>query len=118
VKFKNGIIGKTGASFVISTPYNFNLIIHGTKGSVQNEKFFTKELFAGQEGWQTLNCTLINSGDVSHHPFHGIINAFVEDIDNDVDSGIRLDFGIKVHEVCSAIDRSAETGEVVKFPIL
>ena len=118
LKFKNGAIGKTGGSFEIESPYVFNIIIHGSKGSVMNEKFFSKEVFAGQEGYQSFNCTLINSGEVSHHPFKTLVNALVEDIDNDTDSLIRLDYGIKVHELALAIDLSAETGKPVKLPIV
>ncbi len=118
VKFKNGAIGKTGGSFEIECPYVFNIMIHGSKGSILNDKFFTKDIFAGQEGFQDFNCTLINSPEVTHHPFPQVINAFVDDIINDNDSKIRLDYGIKVHEVGLAIDRSIETGEIVKLPIL
>lgn len=118
VKFKSGAIGKTGGSFEIECPYIFNIIIHGSKGSIVNEKFFTKDIFAGQEDFQDFNCTLINSGEVTHHPFGQLIDAFVEDIDNDKDSKIRLEYAIKVHEVGLAIDRSVETGEIVKLPIL
>jgi predicted dehydrogenase len=119
LKFKSGMIGKTGSSFVISTPYNFNLVVHGTKGTIQNDHFFTKELFAGQEGWQDFNCILLNSGEVSHHPFQRLIDAFMDDVINDVESGINMDFAIKVHEVCCAIDMSAAAGgETIKLPIL
>lgn len=118
VKFKNGAIGKAGGSFEIESPYVFNIMVHGSKGSILNEKFFTKDIFAGQEDFQTFNCTLINSGEVAHHPFGLVINSFIDDIINDVDSLIRLDYGIKVHEVCMAIDKSVETGEKVKLPLL
>ena len=118
VKFKSGAIGKTGGSFEIECPYVFNIIVHGTKGSVLNDKYYSKEIFAGQEGFQNLNCTLIDSGDVAHHPFSATVDAFVEDILNDIDSKIRLDFAIKAHEVGLAIDRSVETNEIVKLPLL
>jgi predicted dehydrogenase len=118
VKFKNGAIGKTGGSFEIECPYVFNIMIHGSKGSILNDKFFTKDVFAGQEGFQDFNCTLINSPEVTHHPFPQVINAFMDDIVNDNDSKIRLDYGIKVHEVGLAIDKSIETGEIVRLPIL
>jgi predicted dehydrogenase len=118
VKFKNGTIGRTGASLEVKSPYFFNIIVHGSKGSVLNEKFFTNEFFAGQEGYQTFNCTLINSGEAEHHPFSTTIDAFINDIDNNIDSRIRLDFGIKVHEVAFAIIKSAATGKPVKLPLL
>jgi predicted dehydrogenase len=118
VKFKNGIIGKTGGSFEIECPYYFNIMIHGSRGSILNEKFYTKDIFAGQEGFQEFNCTLINNPNVEHHPFGAVINAFVDDIENDVDSKIRLDYGLKVHEVALAIDKSIETGEKIVFPFI
>ena len=119
VKFKSGAIGKAGGSFEIECPYVFNIIAHGSKGSILNDEFFTKEIFAGQEDFQKFNCTLINSGEVAHHPFGMVINSFIDDIINDVDSLIRLDYAIKVHEVCMAIDKSAEAGgEKVKLPLL
>ena len=93
-------------------------MLHGSKGSILNEKYYSKEIFAGQEDFQKFNTTLVNSGEVSHHPFGSCINAFIDDILNDVDSNVRLEYGIKVHEVCMAIDRSAETGEKVRLPIL
>jgi predicted dehydrogenase len=107
-----------GDSFEIESPYYFNIIVHGSKGSILNDKFFTKEVFAGQEGYQDFNCTLMNSGEVSHHPFSAIVDAFVEDIEHNVDSKLRLEFTIKVHEVCLAIDTSAATGKVIKLPLL
>ena len=118
VKFKNGTIGRTGASLEVTCPYFFNIVIHGSKGSILNEKFFTKEFFAGQEGYQSFNCTLINSGEVTHHPFTATIKAFMDDIDHGHDSRIRLDFGIKVHEVAFALIKSAKTGQPVKLPLL
>lgn len=117
LKFKKGAIGKTGGSFEIECPYYFNIMIHGSKGSVINEKYYSKELFRGQEDFQEFNCTLINSGEVSHHPFSSVINAFVNDIDKDIDSRISLDFGFKVHEVALAIDQSVKTGKPVTLPI-
>lgn len=119
VKFKNGAIGRTGGSFEIESPYLLNIIIHGSKGSVLNEKFYSKEYFAGQEGYQSFNCQYLDKGHpFSNHPFPQLVNAFIEDIDNDIDSKVRLDFAIKVHEVCLAINRSAETGEKVKLPLI
>ena len=118
MKFTNGTIGRTGANLEVTSTYFFNIVIHGTKGSILNEKFYTGEFFAGQEGYQSFNCTLINSGEVTHHPFSATINAFIEDIDRDIDSRIRLDFGLKVHEVAFALIKSAEIGKPVKLPLL
>jgi len=118
VRFKNGAIGKTGGSFEIESPYLINIMIHGSKGSILNEKFYSKDVFAGQEGYQTFNCELLTKGEVEHLAFGEVIDAFIDDITDDRDSKIRLDYALKVHEVCMAIDRSIETGEKVKLPVM
>ena len=117
VKFRHGAIGRTGGSFEVESPYVFNIIVHGSEGSVYNDTYYSKRLFAGQEDFQSLNCTLINSGDVAHHPFQAVVNALVEDLEKDLDSRIRLEFGLKVHEVILAIDRSAQSGKPVRLPL-
>jgi UDP-N-acetyl-2-amino-2-deoxyglucuronate dehydrogenase len=118
VKFKNGAIGRTGASLEVKSPFFLNIIIHGTKGSIINDKFYSREFFSGQEDYQTFNCASIDLGDAYHHAFSAAVDAFVEDIVHDIDSGIRLDFGLKVHEVAFALMKSAETGRPVKLPLL
>ena len=118
VKFKNGTIGKTGASFEIESPYVFNLILHGSKGSIINNKFYTKDTFAGQEDWQIFASANPDSGHVSHHSFPGLINDFVNDVDGKGTAEANLDFAIRVHEVALAIEISAETKKSVKLPIL
>ena len=94
------------------------MMVLGTRGSILNDTYYTKEFFAGQEGYQTFNCSLITIGNAYHHAFSATIDAFIEDIDHDIDSGIRLDFGLKVHEVAFALIKSAETGNPVKLPLL
>lgn len=119
VKFKNGTIGRTGGSFEIECPYTFNIILHGSKGSVINDKFYSKELFKGQEKWQTFASTKPDSGLVEHHPFQAMVNTFIDYI-NDKDDAIdiNMDFAFKVHELALAIDKSAESGEIVKLPLV
>lgn len=46
----------------------FGIVLHRSKGSVLNEKFYTKDWFPGQEGWQQFNATFLDSGDVAHRP--------------------------------------------------
>jgi predicted dehydrogenase len=118
VKFKNGAIGRTGASLEVTSPFFFNIVVHGTKGSILNDKFYTKDFFAGQEGYQAFNSSSINLGEAYPNAFLAAIDAFIIDIDQDIDSRIRLDFGIKVHEVALALIKSAETGKPVKLPLL
>ncbi len=117
VKFKNGKIGKTGCSFENECPYVMNIILHGSKGAVLNEKFYTKEWFPGQEGWQQFNTTYLDSGDVTHHPFKEMIDDLADALVNDKEATANIHEAYKSHEICLAIDRSIETGQKVKLPL-
>ncbi|MHC4741024.1 MAG: Gfo/Idh/MocA family protein [Planctomycetota bacterium] len=117
VKFKGGKIGKTGCSFENECPYTMNIVLHGSKGSVLNEKFYSKEWFPGQEGWQQFNSTFLDSGDVAHHPFQGMMDDMAAALLEDKETAANIHEAYKSHEICLAIDRSIETGRVVKLPL-
>jgi predicted dehydrogenase len=117
VKFENGGIGKTGCSFEIESPYVMNIILHGSGGSVYNDRFFTRNWFSGQSGWQRFNTIFLDSGDVSHHPYKGMIDQFVEALDGSEEPWNNIDSAYRSHEVCLAIDRSVDSGEAVALPL-
>ncbi|TKJ36785.1 MAG: oxidoreductase [Planctomycetes bacterium B3_Pla] len=117
VKFKNGKIGKTGCSFENECPYVMNIVLHGSKGSVLNEKFYTKEWYPGQEGWQNFNTIYLDSGDVAHHPFKEMVDDLAEALVNDKETTANIHEAYKSHEICLAIDRSIETGKAVRLPL-
>ncbi|MFQ6035336.1 MAG: Gfo/Idh/MocA family protein [Sedimentisphaerales bacterium] len=117
VKFKDGKIGKTGCSFENECPYVMNIIIHGSKGSVLNEKFYTKEWYPGQQGWQNFSAIFLDSGDVVHHPFKEMVDDLAEALINDREPTANIHEAYKSHEICLAIDRSIETGQIVKLPL-
>jgi len=117
VKFKDGKIGKTGCSFENECPYVMNIIIHGGKGSVLNEKFYTKQWFPGQQNWQNFSAIFLDSGDVTHHPFKEMVDDFAEALVNNKEATANIHEAYKSHEICLAIDRSIETGQIVKLPL-
>ncbi len=117
VKFRNGKIGKTGCSFENECPYTMNIVLHGSQGSVQNEKFYTKAWFPGQEGWQQFNATPLDSGDVAHHPFQGMMDDLAAALVEGKETMANIHEAYASHELCLAIDRSIETGRPVKLPL-
>lgn len=117
VKFKSGKIGKTGCSFENECPYVLNIILHGSKGSVLNEKFYTKSWFPGQQGWQHFTTTFLDSGDVTHHPFQGMMDDLATALIEDKEATANIHEAYKSHEICLAIDLSIERGQVVKLPL-
>ena len=117
-KFKNGAMGKVCASQDIACPYIYNLEVFGNKGTVRNDKIWAIKSFPGQEDWITIPTTKPDSGDVTHHPFPGEINHFVDCILNNKKTIVDLDDAVKTFEIIEAADRSAEQGgKPVRLPI-
>lgn len=117
LKLENGKIAKTGCSFENECPYVMNVMLHGSKGSVLNEKFFSRDWFPGQENWQRFETTFLDSGDVSHHPFQAMVDDLAFALTNGGKTLANIEEAYKSHEICLAIDRSIETGQLVKLPL-
>ena len=117
-KFKSGSMGKVCCSYDVANPYIYNLEVFGSKGTVINNRVWSKESFPGQEGWITIPTTPPDSGDVSHHPFPNEVDHFVECIQSKKKTIVDLDDAIKTFEIIEAADRSAANdGAPVKLPL-
>jgi len=117
VKFASGAIGKVSSSLECRTPYIFNIEILGDQGTLRNNRLYSRVLFPGQTDYAEFPTILPDSGDVTHHPFQGQIDHFVECILEDRESHCNLDDATKTMEVCFAIDESIETGKPVRLPL-
>lgn len=118
VKFQSGIIGKVSALFDCKMPYQFNIDVAGTEGTIRDSRIWSKRLFPGQTGWTTIPSILPDSGDVHHHPFDAEMSHFVDCILNDEESHCNIADAYRTHELCMAIDRSIEEGgRPVKLPL-
>ncbi len=119
VKFVSGAVGKIASSLDIQAPYQFNVDLLGTEGTIRDNRVWSPKLFPGQKSWVEIPTILPDSGDVEHHPFEGEISHLVDCIEKDEESELNLEDAVKTHEVCIAVDSSAEQGgEVVKLPLL
>lgn len=117
LKFDNGAIGKVSVNFDCIMPYTFPIRIFGDKGSVKDNRIWSHK-FPGQKGWVEIPTILPDSADVSHHPFQGEMDHFVDCILNDRESHCNLDDAFHTHEVIFAVLKCYETGEPVSLPIL
>jgi len=115
VKFAGGAIGKLSSVFDVQCPYAFNIDLLGDKGTIRDNRIMAKEFFAGQTDWIEVPTIRPDSGDVTHHPFVGEINHFVDCILNNKESHVNLEDAAKTHEVCFAMDQSAAEGRPVKI---
>jgi predicted dehydrogenase len=117
VKFANGKIGKVSACVEQWMPYQFNVDLLGTDGGLRDNRFYSRKL-PGVIDWATFPTILPNSGSVSHHPFAGEIDHFLDCVQNDVESHASLHDAVNTHEACFAIDRSgAEGGVAINLPL-
>ncbi len=118
LKFAGGAIGKTSALFDAEMPYQFNIDLAGTEGTIRDNRLWSKKLLPGQTGWTTMETILPDSGAVEHHPFDDEVNHLVECIREDRESHVNIADAYRTHEVCMAIDRSLEKGgQPVKLPL-
>jgi predicted dehydrogenase len=115
--FADGTVGKVSSALDCIMPYSFNVEILGTRGTIRDNRVWSKDLFPGQQDWVTIPTVLPDSGDVSHHPFSGQIEALVADILDGVPCLPDINDAVKTHELIFAADRSAATGQPVKLPL-
>jgi predicted dehydrogenase len=117
LKFADGTIGKIAVSFECQMPYNFNIDLLGTQGTMRGNKLYSKVLLPGQTNFAEIPTILPDSGDVAHHPFKGEMAHFAQCIRANTESHCNVEDAYKTHEVCLAVDRSLETGQPVKLPL-
>src|SRR5437762_7645567 len=115
LKFKDGSIGKCAAVVDCLQPYYFHTHLVGSQGSLLDNKFHSMKLQTNKHAWSTLAMKLLDSGDVSDHPYTTQFEAFF----NSLDKGKEMPLtsfadAARSHEIIFAADRSAATGRSVK----
>ena len=116
VKFSNGAMGKVSTNFECIQPYAFPVEIFGDKGSVKNNRFWSHKL-PDQKQWMEIPAIGPDSSDVSHHPFQGEIDHFVDCIARGIESHCNLADAVKTHEVVFAARECYRTGRPVALPL-
>ncbi len=116
-RFENGAMGYVSACTEQWMPYVFNIELFGTDGAIRLNRFFSKKL-PGATGFIEIPTVLPDSGAVSHHPFQGEIDHFVECIRTGRESHVNLADAVNTHEACFAADLSAaRQGAPVPVPL-
>src|SRR5213593_1696801 len=115
LKFKDGSIGKCAAVVDCLQPYYFHTHLVGSEGSLLDNKFHSMKLQTNKHAWSSLAMKLLDSGDVSDHPYQTQFEAFF----NALDKGKEMPLtsfadAARSHEVMFAADESARTGRAVK----
>jgi predicted dehydrogenase len=110
LKFKNGSVGKVASVIDCLQPYYFHVHLVGSEGSLLDNKFYSNKLPGlNKDKWSELSMKMIDSGDVSDHPYHTQFEAFFQAIEENREMPLTsLADALHAHEVIFAADRYAE----------
>jgi predicted dehydrogenase len=111
VNFKGGRVGKCAAVVDCLQPYYFHTHLCGSEGSLLDDKFHSMKLGADKSGWSKLNLKMLDSGDVSDHPYQTQFQTFFDSLEKGEDMPLTsFRESLRSFEVLFAADKSAEEG--------
>lgn len=110
LKFKDGRVGKVASVIDCLQPYYFHVHLVGSEGSLLDNKFYSSRLGGLNKGkWSELSMKLLDSGDVSDHPYQTQFEAFFTALEAGQEMPLTsLAHALRTHEVIFAADSSAE----------
>jgi predicted dehydrogenase len=116
LKFKDGRVGKCASSIDCLQPYYFHTHLIGSEGSLLDNKFHSTRIAGlNKQKWSELAMKLLDSGDVSDHPYQTQFETFFQALKRDKEMPLTsLREAIQTHKVIFAADRSAQTGHPVR----
>jgi len=82
LKFKDGGVGKVASVIDCLQPYYFHIHLVGSEGSLLDNKFYSAQLGGlNKNRWSELSMKMLDSGDVSDHPYQTQFETFFQAID-------------------------------------
>lgn len=78
LRFTNGAVGKTAAIVDCLQPYYFHTHLVGSEGSLLDDRFHSMKLKTDKGHWSKLSMKMLDSGDVSDHPYQAQFQAFFD----------------------------------------
>jgi UDP-N-acetyl-2-amino-2-deoxyglucuronate dehydrogenase len=115
LKFGSGRIGKCAAVVDCLQPYYFHTHLCGSEGSLLDNKFHSMKLGTNRHEWSTLAMKMLDSGDVSDHPYQTQFQTFFDSINAGVEMPLTsIADAMKTHKIIFAADQSAATGKAVR----
>jgi len=116
LKFKNGAVGKCAAVVDCLQPYYFHTHLVGSEGSLLDNKFHSNKLGGlNKHKWSELSMKMLDSGDVSDHPYLTQFQAFFDALDAGREMPLTgMNEAVRSHEIIFAADKSAATGKPVR----
>ena len=92
-------------------PYYFHTHLVGSHGSVLDNKFHSAKLKTNKAQWSGLSMKMLDSGDVSDHPYQAQFEAFFDALAQGKDMPLTsFRDGLRTFKVIFAADQSAANG--------
>jgi predicted dehydrogenase len=116
-RFAGGAIGKCAAVVDCLQPYYFHTHLVGSEGSILDNKFHSQKLGGlNKNNWSQLSMQMVDSGDVSDHPYQSQFQAFFDALEVGKDMPLTsFADGFATHRVIAAADKSAAEKRAVKI---
>jgi predicted dehydrogenase len=117
LRFQNGAVGKSAAVVDCLQPYYFHAHLVGSEGSILDNKFHSQKLAGlNKHAWSQLSMKMLDSGDVSDHPYQSQFQAFFDALEQGADMPLTsFAHAFKTHRVIAAADLSAAEKRTVKL---
>ncbi len=115
VQFSDGRLGKVASVIDCVQPYYFHTHLVGSKGSLLDNRLHSAELGGLDKAqWSELSMKMLDSGDVSDHPYQTQFQAFFSALKKGRPMPLTgLKEALATHRVLFAADRSAAIGKPV-----
>ncbi len=114
LRFRDGRIGKCAAVVDCLQPYYFHTHFCGSEGSLLDNKLHSNKLQSNKAAWSQLSMKMMDSGDVSDHPYVAQFQAFFDALDHNREMPLTsLSDAMRTHKIIFAADASARSGEPV-----
>jgi UDP-N-acetyl-2-amino-2-deoxyglucuronate dehydrogenase len=116
VQFAQGRVGKCASVVDCLQPYYFHTHLVGSEGSLLDDKFHSAKLGTNKAQWSRLSMKMLDSGDVSDHPYQTQFDAFFAALRAGEEMALTsLKEALRTHRVIFAADKSAAENRPVKL---
>jgi predicted dehydrogenase len=116
VQFAQGRVGKCASVVDCLQPYYFHTHLVGSEGSLLDDKFHSAKLGTNKAQWSRLSMKMLDSGDVSDHPYQTQFDAFFAALRAGEEMPLTsLKEALRTHRVIFAADKSAAENRPVKL---
>ncbi|MBN1417437.1 MAG: Gfo/Idh/MocA family oxidoreductase [Planctomycetes bacterium] len=116
IRFEDGTMGKVASCLESRMPYRFNIEVFGTRGTFRNQDLWTDAL-EGQTDFATVPTIAPDSADVTHHPFQGEVDHFIDSLAARRRPLPDIEDAAQTHEICFAAEMSARRRRAIRLPL-